>query len=126
MRRARHAAATGATVLAAAAIAACSIEPPLAHTNPFDPGAKAHFWLSGPDSVHGAGARFTMVLEGTKPLPPGSLLIGWHSSHPAMVVGGAGGEFLVMSASPTYVAVTIRAELGPDVVYAKTVYVGQP
>ncbi len=125
MRRGRRASAVGATLLAAS-LMSCTIEPPLAHINPFDPGAKANFWISGPDSVHGAGTRFTMRLEGTKPLPSGSLLIGWHSSHPAMVAGGAGGEFLVMSASPTYVAVIIRAELGEDVVYAKTVYVGQP
>ncbi len=104
---------------------ACTIEPPLARPNPFDPDANEEFWVAGPDSVHGAGTKFVMRLEGTVPLPPpSSMLVGWHSSEPTMVVGGAGGEFMLLTAPSTYMAIVIRAELSDKVSFAKTIYVG--
>lgn len=104
---------------------ACTIEPPLARPNPFDPDASAEFWIAGPDSVHGAGTKFVMRLEGTVPLPaPGTMLVGWHSSEPTMVVGGAGGEFMLLAAPSTHVPIVISAELSDKVTFAKTIYVG--
>lgn len=117
--------ATGGALLALAA-AGCSVEPPLARGNPFDPNTTADFWIAGPDSVQGNGTRFVMRLEGTGTIPPGSLLIGWRSSHPLLVAGGGGGEFMLMGAPTEYVPVLIRAELGEDIVFVKTVYVRAP
>ncbi len=112
-------------ILVALAAGGCSIEPPLARPSPFDPNATEDFWITGPDSVHGAGTKFEMRLEGTVPLPPPeSMLVGWHSSDPRIVAGGAGGEFLLMAPSSTYMPIVIRAEHGDKVSFAKTIYVG--
>jgi hypothetical protein len=111
--------------MAVAFVAGCALKEPFERTNPFDPGFEYELFVTGPDSVHTQGERFTMTLESSGPLPPGELFVGWRTGNPTIVTGGAGGDFMVLSSSATYVPVALSAELGPDVVVSKTVYVGQ-
>jgi hypothetical protein len=111
--------------MAVAFVAGCALKEPFERTNPFDPDFEYELSIAGPDSVHTQGERFTMTLESTGPLPPGELFVGWRTSNPVIVTGGAGGEFVVLNSSAIYVPVALSAELGPDVVVSKTVYIGQ-
>ncbi len=106
------------------ALGSCTIDPPFARTNHFDPEANVTMRLVGPDSVHGIGTRFRMTIEATPALPDRPLFINWDSSHPTMVVDAANGEFVVISAGFTYTQVFITANLR-DVVVGTTVWVGR-
>jgi hypothetical protein len=106
------------------ALGSCTIDPPFARTNHFDPEADVTMRLVGPDSVHGVGTRFRMTIEATPALPDRPLFINWDSSHPTMVVDAGNGEFVVINAGFTYTQVFITANLR-DVVVGTTVWVGR-
>jgi hypothetical protein len=115
---------TVAAVALLLALGSCTIDPPFARTNHFDPEADVTMRLVGPDSVHGIGTRFRMTIEATPALPDRPLFINWDSSHPLLVVDASNGEFVVINAGFTYTQVFITAHLR-DVVVGTTVWVGR-
>ena len=103
---------------------ACDLQAPYARTNPFDPEARIGLRLAGPDSSHTLGERLRFTVESDVPLPPGPLYVNWQSDNPALLVSGANGEFVVLSASARYAAIGVTATFG-DVPVRRILLLGQ-
>lgn len=112
--------------LAALALAAgaCDLRDPFPRTNPFDPDAEVEITLVAPDSTHAVGERFTVTVQSSAPLPPGPLAITWRSSSNGILTSLGNGDFLVLSATTTYVPVTVVADFA-GTLYSRVVYVGR-
>lgn len=122
--RVRRGLAGARALLGAALVAGCALEGEYARTNPFDPGGVMRLSLAGPDSAVYAGQRVRFTVEADRPLPMGSLLVGWRSSDPITLVAGTGGEYVVLNATAQFRAIEVSAEFD-SVRVVRTVLVGQ-
>lgn len=125
--------------VAALAAGACSLEPPLVRSNPFDPWSPYSMTLAGaPDTAYSIGEEFDTHIERTPPIPT-DVNLKWEVANPRVLDGvvtevlaisrGATGSFRVTSfATAEYQTFSIAARFTDyiyEVVVGRNIVVGQ-